>query len=151
MVPVVFLGEKVLWCDITVKVVLSVLCLKLFVNAFAFLLQSKKFFQKTLSNEAESFRRIFFTISCVQTRIKWIFRTSLPNLFLWNQICSLSHFNITLKKEQVAISDSNLTWTLTDGFSLTQSRSHFIVNGNEGITALQEKLLSAGLQWEASS
>lgn len=44
--------EKVFRCDIKVKLVLSVLCLELLFNAFAFLLESKKLPQKAFSKEA---------------------------------------------------------------------------------------------------
>lgn len=44
------------------------------------------------------------------------------------------------------------TWTLKEGFSLTQSLNHFTVVGNEGITALQANCLQMGLHfWEGSS
>jgi hypothetical protein len=44
-----------LQCDIKVKVILSVLCVELFVNAFAFLLKSKKQSYRALANEPNVF------------------------------------------------------------------------------------------------
>jgi hypothetical protein len=40
------LVEKVLWCDIKIKVILSILWLELFVNAFVYFCQKGKNLQK---------------------------------------------------------------------------------------------------------
>jgi hypothetical protein len=49
---IILLEGAFCFCDRKVKIVLSVLCLKLPVNAFAFLIKSKKLLQDILSNEA---------------------------------------------------------------------------------------------------
>lgn len=81
------------------------------------------------------------------------FWCSTNNLRVKNQKKILRNWNLTPFSEwdlTMLIQWNILTCSLTGGDSLAQSLSHFIANGNEGITALPLKLLSERPECESS-
>lgn len=88
----------------------------------------------------------YVCLSLIYRRFKTQSQVIRPSAYKW-----YSHLTMNIYFKLNEDGHGILTWSLKEGFSLTQSLNHLIVKGNEGITALEERHLLEGLPLEPFS